>query len=126
MPITRFFRRLRRVLPGAILGAMISGAVLGVAGCSYKSEIRQGSDTLPEKIAELYTGMTRTEVLELLGANRVPAVFADDEWIYYYRRRSPGFLPQTETWGIRLVFDGEILDEIRPLAAPGAAAEFAE
>ena len=88
------------------------------AGCSYKSEIRQGDDKLPEKLSSLQTGMTREEVRELLGDSRIPAVFADGEIIYYYRRRAPGFFPKIQTWGVALTFDGETLADIRVL--PGA------
>lgn len=115
MPLTAFLRRLCRFLPFA--------ALCIAASCTYKSEIRQGNDTLPDKISELQVGMTQTEVRELLGANRAPVVFTGDDWVYYYRRRSPGFFPKIESWGVVLMFDDEVLSEIRPLSGPEATTE---
>lgn len=121
-PPQSFFRRPRRFLRNAVLFAALAGAFFA-AGCTYKSEIRQGNDTLPEKIEKVDIGMSQAEVREILGANRAPSVFENNEWVYYYRRRSPGFFPRTETWGVRLIFDGDILAEIIPLSAPVAADE---
>ena len=108
MPLTEIFRRARRLFPAAAFCIL-------AAGCSYKSEIRQGDDTLPDKIAELHIGMSRAEVVDLLGESRFPVVFEGEEMIYYYRRRAPGFFPTTKTWGVALTFDGDSLAAIRPL-----------
>ena len=105
---------------------ILAAALLLAAGCSYKSEIRQGDDGLPDKLAALQTGMTRAEVRELLGDSRVPQVFAGGEIIYYYRRRAPGFFSTTQTWGVALTFDGETLAEIRPLSGANGENSAAE
>ncbi|MBE8158016.1 MAG: outer membrane protein assembly factor BamE [Betaproteobacteria bacterium] len=98
---------------------VFSAAFLLLSGCAYKSEIRQGSDSLPEKIAELRVGMNKEEVRGLLGQNRFPAFLAEEgAWFYYYRRRSPGFFTETRTWSVKLVFDGEKLSEIVPTKPP--------
>ncbi|MGU9952007.1 MAG: outer membrane protein assembly factor BamE [Gammaproteobacteria bacterium WSBS_2016_MAG_OTU1] len=91
---------------------------LFAVGCSYKSEIRQGNDELPERIKEVQVGMSKTEVHALLGTNRKPAVFKENNWVYYYRRRTPGFFPTVEEWSIQLVFEGNTLSAIRPLKIP--------
>lgn len=106
-------RRRRAFAPAAFL------LFFSAAGCAYKSEIRQGNDALPDKIAELRAGMSKDEVRKLLGENRTPGFFAEDNsWFYYYRRRSPGFFPSTQTWSVELVFDGDALSEIRPSPPP--------
>ncbi|MGI9307319.1 MAG: outer membrane protein assembly factor BamE [Gammaproteobacteria bacterium] len=108
MPFRVFFRRLPRNLFAAAIFCLC-------AGCAYKSEIRQGNDLLPGNIDALRPGMSKTEVRELLGENRLPAVFADENaWFYYYRRRAPGFVLREETWSVRLVFTGDSLAEIIP------------
>lgn len=101
----RFFR----LLAAFLCCALVAG------GCSYKSEIRQGNDSLPDRLGDLRVGMSRNEVLALLGPNRTPVVFVQDSWIYYYQRRVPGFYPQTEALGVELIFADEQLSEIRPL-----------
>ena len=114
MPFAPLWRYFFRMLAGA--------AFCAVAGCSYKSEIRQGDNTLRDKIAALQIGMTRDEVRELLGANRTPEVFSGGEWVYYYRRRIPGFFPTIESGGVTLEFEDDILERIRPLAGTEAGA----
>ena len=104
-PPSRFFATL-------FFGLALAG-ILG--GCTYKSEIRQGNDKLPEQITELKTGMNKNEVRELLGESRTPRVFASDNWVYYYRQRQGGFIPTVTAIGVELVFEGDTLIEIRPL-----------
>ena len=65
--------------------------------------------------------MNKTEIHELLGANRTPSVFSNNNWIYYYRRRTPGFFPTVEEWSIQLVFEDDILSAIEPLKIPEGA-----
>lgn len=108
MPIPPFFRRFSRLCAVAVL--------FFVAGCAYKTEIRQGDIALPEKIALLKIGMTRDEVRATLGENRTPAVFNSAHWVYYYRHRSPGFLPEETSGGVLLEFAGDKLSRIQPLA----------
>ncbi|MDM5147410.1 outer membrane protein assembly factor BamE [Candidatus Persebacteraceae bacterium Df01] len=86
-----------------------------LSSCSYKSEIRQGSDTLPDKISQLSLGMTQSEIIAILGKSRVPSVFESDSWIYYYQRRIAGFLPKTESLGVELEFKNGKLDAINHL-----------
>lgn len=119
-PAPRILRTLR-LFWRAVFFIVATGALAATGGCSYKSEIRQGNDTLPDKIGELKLGMTREEVRELLGKTRTPEVFATDEWIYYYRWREAGFFPKTRTWGVVLEFDGDALAVIRPLAGDDPA-----
>ena len=84
-------------------------AVAALSGCTYKSEIRQGNDELPRHLEDLKVGMTEQEVTDLLGSSRVPRVFEDDSVIYYFRRRTPGFLPSIESVGVKLTFtDGKL------------------
>ncbi len=79
--------------------------VFAISGCIYKTEIRQGDDTLPAKIEELRIGMTRHDVLALLGKSLTETLFRDNTWIYYYNRRSDGFEVSWETLGVEIIFD---------------------
>ena len=109
-----YWRILRRVCRVARFVAV--AGLFAAAGCSYKTEIRQGDTMLPGKIPLLQTGMTREEVTELIGSHNVPKVFAGKNWIYYYSVRPSGFAPKFRAEGVELVFDNDILSEIIPLS----------
>lgn len=46
--------------------------------------IQQGNYLDPEQISQLETGMTRSQVMFLLGTPMVPTAFDNDRWDYYY------------------------------------------
>lgn len=53
------------------------------AGCLYRVPVQQGNLLERDKIAQLQTGMTRTQVMYLLGTPMVPDGFNNDRWDYY-------------------------------------------
>ena len=114
-----FFRICRLPRGGAAAAVFCFFAALFASGCSYKSEIRQGNDALPDVINLLRPGMDRAEVRELLGDNRAPAVFEREGEVYYYRRRTAGFFPKVEEWSVRLTYENDKLARIETLLAEG-------
>jgi len=76
LPATRFVRYLR---PLAIAGLLLLGS-----GCIYKMAVQQGNYLNPTQMSQLETGMTRSQVLFLLGTPMVPNGFDGDRWDYYY------------------------------------------
>lgn len=90
--------------------ALFFTAVL--ASCSYKSDIRQGDEELPQKLRLLKIGMKKHEVEEALGTRRSPEVFEGNTWVYYYRHRKGGFFPTTRAAGAILSFEGEFLTDV--------------
>ena len=76
LPATRFVRYLR---PLAIAGLFLLGS-----GCIYKMSVQQGNYLNPTQMSQLETGMTRSQVLFLLGTPMVPNGFDGDRWDYYY------------------------------------------
>ena len=108
MTLSPFFSLFRGVFYAAVL--VFFTVVL--TSCSYKSDIRQGDEDLPEKLELLQRGMTKGEVEDLLGPRRAPEVFDSNVWIYYYRHRQGGFFPTTKTAGAILTFIDEYLTEI--------------
>lgn len=100
------------------LAPLVFAAALSATGCTYKSEIRQGNDMLPEQLEKLEIGMSRDEVLNLMGATLTPPLYTGDDLIYFYRHRSPGFITNTTTWSVELIFEDGALAEVRKLIYP--------
>ena len=108
MTLSPFFSLFR----GVFYAALLVFFTVVLTSCSYKSDIRQGDEDLPEKLELLQRGMTKGEVEDLLGPRRAPEVFDSNVWIYYYRHRQGGFFPKTKTAGAILTFTDEYLGEI--------------
>lgn len=54
------------------------------AGCLYRMEVQQGNRLDESQVAQLETGMTRSQVLYLLGTPMVPPGFNEARWDYYH------------------------------------------
>jgi len=66
-------------------------AAVFLAGCNlvYKQDIQQGNVLADEDVAKLDIGMTKRQVLVLLGSPAIQSPFHDDRWDYTntYSRR---------------------------------------
>jgi outer membrane protein assembly factor BamE len=67
-----------------LLSMLCAMALLGLAGCLYRMPIVQGNFLDKGQVAQLETGMTRSQVSFLLGTPMVPNGFNSDRWDYYY------------------------------------------
>ena len=112
-----------------IFSFLLSAAVL-LGGCAYKIEIRQGNDRLLEHFDDLKVGMTREQVVGLLGDSSTPRLFRDNTLLYVYQERPSGFRTSVQRRSVELIFDdGDRLREINLLhddfaeSADDAAAE---
>jgi len=72
-PAARFLAHL------AVVGVLLLGS-----GCIYKMAVQQGNFLSPTQVSQLEEGMTRPQVLFLLGTPMVPNGFDGDRWDYYY------------------------------------------
>lgn len=70
-----------RSLPGLL--ALL--CVLPLAGgCLYRMPVQQGNVLNADQVKQLENGMTRSQVLYLLGTPMLPNGFDNDRWDYYY------------------------------------------
>jgi len=73
---------------------IVLAACLLLAGCGLievdRLEVRQGNDLDVRQIRALEVGMTRTEVVELLGTPVVENPFHRDRWDYLYYTTEAG------------------------------------
>lgn len=74
-------RALIRHVGAAALAALL---LLGAGGCIYRMPLQQGNFLDPEQLNQLETGMTRSQVIFLLGTPMMPTAFDNDRWDYYY------------------------------------------
>src|SRR5688572_16744107 len=56
------------------------------SGCLYRMEVQQGNMLDDSQVSQLQVGMTRSQVLYLLGTPMVPPGFDNDRWDYYHYR----------------------------------------
>jgi outer membrane protein assembly factor BamE len=108
-----------------LLGALaLSGAMLISSGCLYRMPIQQGNFLNPTQVAQLETGMTRSQVRFLLGTPMVPNGFDGDRWDYYYYVKA-GRRWEAATQRLSVWFKDEKVDRIEnsdPTPAPTAPA----
>jgi outer membrane protein assembly factor BamE len=93
-------------------------ALLGLAsGCLYRMDIQQGNVLNKEFVAQLEPGMTRSQVLFLLGTPMLPNGFNTDRWDYYfYVKRSDSKRAISER--LTVWFKDDKVDHIDGDAAP--------
>jgi len=109
----------------------LSGAMLLAGGCLYHMPIQQGNFLDPGQVAQLQTGMTRSQVRFLLGTPMVPSGFDTDRWDYYYYVKV-GRKWKPENKRLSVWFKDDKVDHVErsdipapvadPLASPAAAA----
>ncbi|MGI9337601.1 MAG: outer membrane protein assembly factor BamE [Gammaproteobacteria bacterium] len=106
-----------------VFAAAFGLGVLG--GCAYKTEVRQGAPLPEESIQQLRAGMTKQEVIALLGAPQSEHLFRDNIWLYYHKKRPAGFSPATSVVSVEITFDAnervgefKVLIDDRPADRP--------
>jgi len=53
-------------------------------GCLYRMPVQQGNMLDESQVSQLQTGMTRSQVLYLLGTPMIPDGFNNQRWDYYH------------------------------------------
>jgi outer membrane protein assembly factor BamE len=96
-------------------------AALGLAtGCLYRLPIQQGNKLNRDLVAQLEPGMTRSQVMFLLGTPMVPNGFNTDRWdYYYYCRYSRG--TTSDSSRLTVWFKDEMVDRVESSAETDAA-----
>ena len=99
---------MRKVL---ITTLILVGLTLGTPGCSaYKIDIRQGNTLDPEVIDSLRVGMSKQQVVFLMGTPLVQDPFHPNRWDYVYTFK-PGGGKMTRQH-VCLYFEGDRLSKI--------------
>jgi len=75
-----------RTIKSVRLLALLAGLALA-SGCLYRLPIDQGNVLNPDLVEQLEPGMTRSQVMFLLGTPMIPNGFNTDRWDYYFYRK---------------------------------------
>ncbi|MBL4762817.1 MAG: outer membrane protein assembly factor BamE [Gammaproteobacteria bacterium] len=105
--------RLRKLLTSIIIiaSALLSGCGEGGLFHVYKIDIPQGNLLADEKIQQLKPGLTKRQVLFLLGKPAINDVFHANRWDYVYQYRYSSE-DRTVRRKLSLIFAGDVLSEI--------------
>ncbi|MGB8337247.1 MAG: outer membrane protein assembly factor BamE [Burkholderiales bacterium] len=94
--------------------------VLLISACSYltpyKIDIQQGNIVAQESVEKLKTGMSRSEVKNLLGTPLVSDIYHADRWDYVYRLRKGWSLEDQRK--LTLFFEKDVLARIEGQGLP--------
>jgi len=82
-----------------------------ISGCVYRLDVQQGNEITEQMVAKVKLGMTKREVVKVLGYPLINDPFNSDRWDYYYslkKGRSKTVTRQSAT----LMFNGDSLESI--------------
>jgi outer membrane protein assembly factor BamE len=90
------------------------------SGCIYRMPIQQGNFLDAQQVDQLETGMTRSQVMFLLGTPMVPTAFDNSRWDYYYylKVQRPKY---TETRRLIVYFENDKVSRIDRTQMPNSA-----
>ncbi len=108
---------IRQLLPGLLLAL---GVLLGSTGCIYRMTIQQGNFLDATQVAQLETGMTRSQVAFLLGTPMVPNAFDSDRWDYFYYLKERG-AKHPDTRRVTVYFENDKVARVEKGPDTGAA-----
>lgn len=81
---------------------------LFLSACAYRLDIQQGNILAQKDIDKLRPGLTKNQVIFVLGSPVVDDGFSDDNWIYLYTYKN-GNLNTTTTKKLVLFFEEDKL-----------------
>jgi len=82
--------------------------VLLLSACVYRLDIQQGNILAQKDIDKLRAGLSKSQVVFVLGTSVVDDGFADDKWVYLYNYKNSK-LNTTTSKKLTLHFDGDNL-----------------
>ena len=114
-------RVLRTVLP-LILVTVLGAAV---SACVYRIDVQQGNEITAEMISRLSPGMTRREVVRILGYPLVSDPFNRNRWDYFYSYKSGKTREMTRS-SAKLLFEGDYLTSVESDITPETGSDTRE
>ena len=96
---------IRAIFFVALLCAAVLSVLLG--GCVHRVEIRQGDLRVAQNAESVSNGMSESEVEDLLGKPQTQSPFRRGQWIYFYKKRAPGFFGKTGQFVLKINFENK-------------------
>ena len=82
--------------------------VFVLSACVYRLDIQQGNILAQKDIDKLRAGLTKNQVVFVLGSPVVDDAFSDDKWVYLYSYKNSNLGTITKK-RLELVFEGDKL-----------------
>lgn len=112
-PVYRLQRDVARIKPFPTLKvALLAAAIAFTSGCLYRQDVQQGNEITREMVNQIEPGMSKREVVKILGYPLINDPFNRDRWDYYYSLKE-GLSKTPTQQSVTLQFNGEILDTIQ-------------
>ncbi len=101
--------------PWALLALVLA---FSLSACVYRLDVQQGNDITAEMISQVSPGMTRRQVVRILGYPLINDPFNQQRWDYFYSFLS-GKSRKMESRSATLLFEGDQLVSIESNIPPG-------
>jgi outer membrane protein assembly factor BamE len=101
---------------------VLSIALAGCGSIIHRIDIQQGNIVAPETFLKLKTGMTRTDVRNLLGTPLLTDIFHANRWDYYFRYEQRGALVEQNKFSVFFENEKVVRIEGGPTLSAAAAA----
>ena len=85
---------------------------LFLGGCIYKPDLQQGNEITPEMVAQLEIGMTKREVIRVVGTPLITDPFHKNRWDYYHAILD-GKTGEVTSQQVTLLFTEDILSAVK-------------
>ncbi|MGI9317884.1 MAG: outer membrane protein assembly factor BamE [bacterium] len=83
-----------------------------LSACVYRVDVQQGNEITSEMVAEVEPGMTKREVVKILGYPLINDPFNKDRWDYYFSLKPGKSRKVTQRSSATLIFEGDSLKSI--------------
>jgi outer membrane protein assembly factor BamE len=101
---------------------LVSLALAGCGSIIHRIDIQQGNIVAPETFVKLKTGMTKSDVRQLLGTPLLTDVFHANRWDYYFRYEQRGKLVEQNRFAVYFENDKVVRVEGGPTPSAAGAA----
>lgn len=82
------------------------------SGCIYRVDVQQGNEITSEMVSQIEPGMSKREVVKILGFPLINDPFNKDRWDYFYSLKPGKARRVTERSSATLIFEGDSLKSI--------------
>jgi outer membrane protein assembly factor BamE len=89
--------------------ALLSLTTLLLSACVYKLGIQQGNNLDQKDIDQLRPGLTKNQVVFVLGTPVMKDGFSDDKWVYLYSYKNPNKVEDSKERRLTVFFEGDNL-----------------
>lgn len=92
--------------------AAIVALLISTSGCLYRQDVQQGNEITREMVDQVRPGMTKREVIKVLGFPLINDPFNKDRWDYFYSLKK-GLSKKPAQQSVTLQFNGDLLQSMK-------------